>query len=285
MKKNPLVSIIIPTFNRAFYTKKCMESIKKQTYKNIEVIIVDQSSTDGTPQIGKKKGAKIITRPQPKFYSPPSKSRNIGFKASKGQIILNLDSDMELSPKLVEEAVQIFSTKKYGALVIHEIDRPKGFWSKCKKLERRCYWGNLNIEAARFVTRNVFEKVKGYDEKLNSGDDLNVHKKYMSVAQVGFCKNILYHNIGDLNFMQLMLKKFNYGKTSNRYFKKTKENPYLYFLEEYWCFAKNIKLLLKDPSVGIGMIFMKTSELVFGFMGQLVERTGINFNLSVYEKR
>ena len=119
----------------------------------------------------------------------------------------------------------LFSTKKYGSLIIHEIDRTKGFWSKCKALERRCYWGNQNIEAARFVTRDVFEKVKGYDEKLNSGDDLNVHKKYMNVARVGFCKNILYHNIGDLNFMQLMLKKFNYGKTSSRYFKKTGENP------------------------------------------------------------
>lgn len=285
MKKKPLVSIIIPTFNRAFYTQKCLESIKKQTYKNIEVVVVDQSSTDGTPKVAQKFKAKVVTRARPKFYSPPSKSRNIGFKVSKGDIILNLDSDMELSSKLVEEAVKLFSTGKYGALVVHEIDNVKGFWSKCKKLERRCYWGNLNIEAARFVTRDVFKKVKGYDERLNSGDDLNVHKRYMAIAPVGFCKNILHHNIGDLGFMQLMLKKFNYGKTSNRYFRRTKENPYVYFLEEYWCFLKNIKLLLQHPTIGGGMLFMKTSELFFGLLGQIVERTGVNINLNVYEKK
>src|SRR5258706_8173968 len=115
MKKNPIVSVIIPTLNREYYIKKCLDSIKKQTYKHIEVIIVDQSSSDGTPQVARKFGAHVITRPAPKFYSPPSKSRNIGFKASKGDIILNLDSDMELSPNLVEEAVNIFSNGGYGS--------------------------------------------------------------------------------------------------------------------------------------------------------------------------
>lgn len=285
MKKNPLVSIIIPTYNREFYIKKCLDSIKKQTYKRIEIIIVDQHSTDKTVATARKFGAKILLRPTPKFYSPPSKSRNIGFKASKGDIILNLDSDMELTPHLVEEAVRLLQNGTYGALVIHEIDRPKGYWSKCKAMERRCYWGNLNIEAARFVTREVFTKVKGYDEKLNSGDDLNVHKRYMKVAPVGFCKNILYHNIGDLNFTQLMLKKFNYGRTSGRYFKKTKESPLFYFMGEYFCFIKNTPMLIKHPIIGVGMVFMKTSELFFGFLGQLIEKTHINLHLNVYEKK
>ncbi len=284
MTKNPLVSIIIPTYNRQMYVPACLESIKNQTYKNIQTIIVDQDSSDDTPKIAKKYGALVIKRSRPKFYSPPSKSRNMGFKESKGEIIVHLDSDMELSPKLIEEAVNLLTTGNYGALVVHEIDKTKGFWSKCKSLERRCYWGNLNIEAARIVTRKVFKEVGGYDEGLNSGDDLNVSKRYIKKAHVGFCKNILYHNIGDLDFMKLMLKKFNYGKTSPKYFRKTKSSPVGYFIEEYKCFAKNYLLLLRNPIVGIGMLFMKTSEILFGFLGYTVDRYKINLNWNIYEK-
>lgn len=260
----------------------CLASVKNQTYKHIELIVVDQGSTDNTPKIAKKFGAKVLSRPRPKFYSPPSKSRNIGFLSSHGEILVHLDSDMELTPKLIQEAVNILSKSKYGALVIHEIDKAKGFWSKCKALERRCYWGNLDIEAARIVKREVYQKVKGYDEKLNSGDDLNVHKRYMQITRVGFCKNILYHNIGDLNFMKLMLKKFNYGKTSQKYIKRTGDNLGIYFFEEYVCFFKNYQLLLENPLIGIGMIFLKTSELFFGFLGYLVTVLHINLNLTVY---
>ncbi|SRR5581483_6769130 len=284
MQKRPLVSVIIPTFNREVYVTPCLNSIKNQTYKNIEIIVVDQGSSDNTPKIAKSLGAKVISVARPKFYSPPSKSRNIGFRASKGEILIHLDSDMELTPKLVEEIVSIFKRGKYGALVIHEIDKTKGFWSMCKALERRCYWNNLKVEHARAVKREIFIKVKGYDEGLNSGDDLDVHKKYMKVSEVGFCKNVLYHNLGDLNFTKLMLKKYNYGRTAAKYFKKTNENVAIFFAEEFKCYARNYKLVFKDPVIGFGMLFMKLSEMTFGLLGHLSSTTHMNLHLGVYEK-
>ena len=56
----PLVTIIIPTFNSEKTLQLCLESIRKQTYKNIDVIVVDNYSTDSTVSVAKKYGAKVI---------------------------------------------------------------------------------------------------------------------------------------------------------------------------------------------------------------------------------
>ena len=58
--ENPLVSVIIPTYNSSRTLEKCLESIKNQTYKNIEIIVVDNNSTDNTKEIAKKFADKAI---------------------------------------------------------------------------------------------------------------------------------------------------------------------------------------------------------------------------------
>ena len=162
MRNKIVVSIIIPTFNSEAHIGRCLTSIKKQTYKNIEVLVVDQDSKDATEKIAHDFGARVIRVKKPKFYSPPSKSRNIGAKEAKGQIFYHLDSDMQLSKGLIKEAVEFFDKQQnIGALIVHEEDLTNGFTSKCKALERRCYWGNDNIESARIVRRTIFQKIHG----------------------------------------------------------------------------------------------------------------------------
>ena len=60
--ENPLVSVIIPTYKSSRTLEKCLESIKNQTYKNIEIIVVDNNSTDNTKEIAKKFTQKVIPR-------------------------------------------------------------------------------------------------------------------------------------------------------------------------------------------------------------------------------
>jgi glycosyltransferase involved in cell wall biosynthesis len=59
---NPLVSVIIPTKNSAKTIEKCLKSVKDQTYKNIEIIVVDNFSTDGTYEIAKKYTEKVYQK-------------------------------------------------------------------------------------------------------------------------------------------------------------------------------------------------------------------------------
>lgn len=89
---NPLVSVIIPCYNSQLWIEDCLLSVYKQTYKNIEVIVVDDGSTDDT--------AKIISQYQNEkvkyFYKEnqgEGSARNFGIKLSKGELIAFLDSD------------------------------------------------------------------------------------------------------------------------------------------------------------------------------------------------
>ena len=85
-------SVIIPTYNQANLLERCLKSVTQQTFKNYEVIIVDNYSTDNTSKVVKKFGKKI------KYFKIRNrgviaKSRNLGIKKSKGKWICFLDSD------------------------------------------------------------------------------------------------------------------------------------------------------------------------------------------------
>lgn len=95
MTKNPLISIIIPTYNREKYIGACLDSIFKQKYPldKIEVLVIDSTATtDNTLKIARKYPVKIIKNP--KLLAEPAKS--LGIKHSMGELFLYLDSDAEL---------------------------------------------------------------------------------------------------------------------------------------------------------------------------------------------
>ncbi|MSU54312.1 MAG: glycosyltransferase [Candidatus Staskawiczbacteria bacterium] len=91
----PLVSIIIPTYNGAKYIKRAIDSIFKQTYKNSEIIIVDDGSTDETPKIIEelKKGDSRIVIAKHETNKGFVKSLNKGLQEAKGSYIARLDDD------------------------------------------------------------------------------------------------------------------------------------------------------------------------------------------------
>ena len=271
IKNIPLVSIIIPTYNADIHIKKCLDSIKKQNYKNIETIIVDQSSTDNTTNIANQYSVKLITLPKPKFYSPPSKSRNIGAKKAKGKFLYNIDVDMILPENLISSLVnQLKDQSNTGALIIHEQDLTNGFWSEVKALERKCYWNNHNIESARFSKKSIFEKINGYDEKISSGEDFDIEKRFEQITNVGFAKKPIFHNLGKLKLFSLINKKYQYGKTANHYFSKHKTSGQKLLICQFKCYVKNWRLLIKHPILGVNVFFLKLLEFCGGGIGLLI---------------
>lgn len=106
---NPLVSIIIPAYNVENYIKECLNSVVSQTYSNIEVLIIDDGSTDDSPRIltayeQKYKNIKVILE---KHNKGQSVARNIGLKKAKGQYILFVDSDDYINRDTVEKLVDL----------------------------------------------------------------------------------------------------------------------------------------------------------------------------------
>lgn len=261
--KLPLVSVIIPTRNSKRTIETSLKSVKKQTYQNIELIVVDQESADGTLDIAKKYTQKIYTNHPDKFYSAPPVSRNMGVKHSKGKYLLHMDSDMELTPKVIEEAVAVFKNNpQILALKIHEKDVGNGFWSRAKMLERKCYIGYDAIEAARFFRRDIFLKLKGYDEKLRSSEDWDMSKRVQKVGQISEIQAHINHHLGNLKYFNQVKKKFNYGLTLDFFLKKhgfdfKKEFKFVFRI----VYLKNIKLFLSDPIGTVGFLILRPSEL------------------------
>ena len=95
----PLVSVVIPTFNRATTVVRAVESVLQQTYRPLELIVVDDGSTDGTSEVLQAYGRAILYVRQDN--AGPAAARNRGIRASQGDLVAFLDSDdMWLATKL-----------------------------------------------------------------------------------------------------------------------------------------------------------------------------------------
>lgn len=105
-----LVSIIIPNYNKEEYIKEAIDSALNQTYSPIEVIVVDDGSTDDSRKIIKSYGAKIKAYFLPHSYQ--SAANNFGFRKSKGKYIQFLDSDDIILPKKIEKQVKSLEETK-----------------------------------------------------------------------------------------------------------------------------------------------------------------------------
>src|SRR3972149_2105641 len=176
-----LVSVIITTKNEQDVIEKLICSILKQTYPRNEIILVDNYSTDRTIKIAKKLGIKTY------LYGPErSAQRNFGAKKSHGKYLMFLDADMELSPHVIEECVEVVQTgKEYGGIVIPEESIADTFLGQVKAFERSFY--NLEAdtitEAARFFTREAYLKVGGFDETITGPEDWDFPE---AVQKAGF---------------------------------------------------------------------------------------------------
>jgi glycosyltransferase involved in cell wall biosynthesis len=105
MKAGPLVSVIIPTYNRADIVCRAIDSVLAQTYRNLEVIVVDDGSKDDTPARLAAYGDRIIVLRQEN--AGPSIARNRGIARAQGSIIAFLDSDDYWLPEKLARQVEV----------------------------------------------------------------------------------------------------------------------------------------------------------------------------------
>lgn len=167
----PLVSVVIPYYNDGFYIEETVDSILKQTYKNIEIIIVNDGSTDEFSINKVNDLKKIKTKVIHQENKGLSSARNYGFSKASAQYVLTLDSDDMFEPVFIEKAMQIIQENDtIGAVSAWA----KGFgvreflWElKGGKTENFVY-GNQSVSSA-LIRKDIWQKIEGYREELKNG--------------------------------------------------------------------------------------------------------------------
>lgn len=104
---SPLVSIIIPTRNSARTLETCLLSIQNQSYPNIEIIVVDNFSTDGTYEIANKYAQKSYQKGPER-----TEQKNHGIEQASGEYVCFIDSDMELTSQVIQSCVHLFENRE-----------------------------------------------------------------------------------------------------------------------------------------------------------------------------
>lgn len=277
------ISVIIPAYNEAGVIGRLLISLKKQNYKNIEVIVIDDDSTDNTVDISKKYTTLVFFRK----HAERSVQRNFGAKQAKGEYLLFLDADMELTPTILEECVEAINGKNIGAIAIPEKSIATNFWEKVKAFERSFYnevevhnevgvhneSGDSATDAARFFTREAFDKTGGYDETITGPEDWDLPE---SIKKLGYkinrIKSKILHHERIPNLFSLVKKKYYYALKSHTYLRKQNISVFgpktIYFLRPV--FYKNWRKLVSNPILTIAMYIMFSFELVGGGLGYLV---------------
>ncbi len=176
----PLVSVIIPTYNRAWILEEAIRSVTKQTCRDFELIVVDDGSTDNTMNIVDKYPEIRVLRQENKGVSA---ARNAGVKISKGKYLAFLDSDDLWLPKKLEKQVIFFKQNPSAQICqTEEIWIRNGIRINPRKKHKkssgmifdRCLELCLISPSAVMMTRELFDETGGFDESLPACEDYDL---------------------------------------------------------------------------------------------------------------
>lgn len=208
---NPLVSIIIPTYNGADTIRNSIDSVLQQTYKNVELIVVDDGSTDNTFDILASYRDKLTVVRQDN--AGPSAARNRGISISNGMIIAFLDSDDLWLPTKIEKQVDIMQKLDKSvpcclcnAIVYFPDGRKEtsfdlapikpsyrvGIWKNVTRvLSTRCVLFTQSVA----VHRKVITRIGGFDESLRIMEDHDLALRLSLEGPWAYIKEplVIYH--------------------------------------------------------------------------------------------
>ena len=167
-----MISIIIPCYNEAVYISQSIDSAFQQTYRNIEIIVVDDGSDEKT-KFELKKNESKITHLIIQENIGASAARNAGIEIAKGEFILTLDGDDYFEPDFCSRAVEEMDEKEEKKIVTCYAERfnESGVIDIIKPQpgELKDFLKYNHALGNALFRKNHFERVGGYDEKMNRG--------------------------------------------------------------------------------------------------------------------
>jgi glycosyltransferase involved in cell wall biosynthesis len=216
-----LVSIIIPTYNRAHIIGDTLNSVLAQTYSNWECIVIDDGSTDNTDAIlagfiEKDNRFQYLHRPDDRLKAA-STCRNIGFENSKGSYIQYLDSDDMISENKLQEQIKILNNTSDYSIATCRWGRFRTLGGEIKMIENlETYQSFDSVELfltalansmgyfpshCYLIKRKLIEKSGGWNEYLSLNDDCEFMMRVLVYTEniIFSTEAIVYYRYGDTN--------------------------------------------------------------------------------------
>ncbi len=195
------VSVVIPTYNEEKDILSCLDSLSEQTFKDFEIIVVDDGSTDTTLSllngVEEKYKLKVFTQK----HKGAGAARNLGVKHTKGKILIFVDSDMTFDPKFLQKLIEpIEQDKAKGTFSREEyVSNWDNVWAKCWNFNNNLFTKRRlpddypdHQKVFRAILKIEFEKVSGFDEKAGYTDDWTLSDK-LGYEAVAVPDAIFYH--------------------------------------------------------------------------------------------
>ncbi|HZG93689.1 MAG TPA: glycosyltransferase family A protein [Mycobacteriales bacterium] len=263
-----LVSVVVPTKDVGRTIRRCLESIRAQDHRELELIVVDNFSGDATFGVAQELADVAVQRGPER-----SAQRNHAIALATGRWVLWADADMRLSPRVVSDAVETAEREDAIAVFIPETSVGEGFWTACRALERRCYAGEPMIEAPRLVRRDFFERSGGFVADVAGQEDAELRMRLLADgARLAWSTAAIEHDEGRLTFGGVMRKRLYYGRSIPAYAAAAPGAVPAQALATLRAFARHWRLLAADPVHAVGMLVLRSCELVAYGAGALRAR-------------
>ena len=203
------ISFVVPTKNSDRTLESCLASLRGQAYPDIEVVLVDNHSTDRTLEIAAKYCQVVET-----FGPERSAQRNRGMALSTGDVVVFVDSDMTFEPSVADDIVTLFRDRpEVGAIIIPERSFGDGFFAQCRVLEKSLYVGDDSVEAPRAFRRELIVGLGGWDEKLTAAEDWDLADRTRGTGTtVARVDSYIWHDEGHIKLATTFAKKRYYGR-------------------------------------------------------------------------
>lgn len=199
--KKPLISVVIPAFNYGRFIGKAIESVLSQTYRDVELIIVDDGSTDETREVVSQYSGRLNFISQ--INAGQSQARNQGVSKSRGSLIAFLDADDFWEPDKLEKQQELL-IGKYGLIYsgartfnsstgeVISILEPK-FRGDCSKefISKPGIQIVTAGESSVLVRKELMESIGGFDRELSIGAGYDFYRRCSNIADFNFVNEIL----------------------------------------------------------------------------------------------
>lgn len=246
-----LISIVVPIYNAENYIDKCLQSLRRQTHKNIEIICIDDCSTDKSAdiiqeQINKDSRIKLYSTPQ---NSGPATARNIGLKNAHGEYIMFCDNDDAYTEQMCEVMLKTMQTHDVDIVTCKSNIKNELYNTNLANYINGNPTGFLVLDNNQKAAINVLLWNKIYKKQLIdqynikfpdgiSAEDDAFIMKYLSVIKTYYgLKSSLYNHLFRKSSFTNTLARFNLGK---RKFDKIK------IIEDYYNFLKDNNLFIDN---------------------------------------